>query len=207
MNRKIIKKGGMAMEQVTIKNKNLLRHLAGIMMATVFFVFIIPSHGMALTPSGTVVGNQASATYNDSVGNQFTAQSNLFTITVSQVAGVSVSPQPGQSRSGAPANEVQFPHTVKNIGNGTDTFNLATVAGGAVTLNSITIIRDDNGNGIANPGEPAITSVTLDMDQSQMIVVRGTVPNSAGRNDGDYLSRKICLCIDGEPQRDTGLHD
>jgi uncharacterized repeat protein (TIGR01451 family) len=167
------------MEQIMMKSKNRFSYLMGMTIAVLLLLFIIPSQGIALTPSGTVVGNQASATYSDTVGNQFTAQSNLFTITVSQVAGLSLTPA-SQSRSGAPANEVQFPHTVTNPGNGTDTYNLTTVTGGTVTLNSITIIRDDNGDGTANPGEPAITSVTLNMNASQMVVVRGTVPSSAG---------------------------
>ncbi len=167
------------MKQIVMKSKNRFSYLMGMTIAVLLLLFIIPSQGTALTPSGTVVGNQASATYSDTVGNQFTAQSNLFTITVSQVAGLSLTPA-SQSRSGAPANEVQFPHTVTNPGNGTDTYNLTTVTGGTVTLNSITIIRDDNGDGTANPGEPAITSVTLNMNASQMIVVRGTVPSSAG---------------------------
>ena len=166
------------MEQVIMKNKNGHHFLAGLMIAALLLNLTIPSQGIALTPSGTVVGNQASATYSDTVGNQFTAQSNLFTITVSQIAGLSLTPS-SQSRSGAPANEVQFPHTVTNPGNGTDTFNLTTATGGVVTLNAITIIRDDNGDGTANPGEPAITSVTLNMNASQMVVVRGTVPSSA----------------------------
>jgi len=163
------------MKQMTVKNKNGLHFLV---MAALLLVFILPGHGIALTPSGTVVGNQASATYQDNSGNQFTVQSNLFTLTVSQVAGLSLTPA-SQSRSGAPANEVQFPHTVNNPGNGTDTFNLTTAIGGAVTLNSITIVRDDNGDGTANPGEPAIISVTLNMNANQMIVVRGTIPSGA----------------------------
>ncbi|MEK7747511.1 MAG: hypothetical protein AAB300_00320 [Nitrospirota bacterium] len=169
------------MKQVTVKNKKRFDVLFTIIAMVIAFIGMSPSLGFALnTPAGTVVGNQASATY--AVGsNTFTAQSNLYTITVSQVAALSLTPA-DQLRAGAPANEVQFPHTVTNLGNSTDTFNLTTALGGTVTLSTITIIRDDNGDGIANPGEPPITSLILSMDQSQMIVVRGTIPSSASNN-------------------------
>ncbi|MEK7285955.1 MAG: hypothetical protein AAB035_01470 [Nitrospirota bacterium] len=169
------------MKQIIIKNSNKSYFLFAITAIMMLLIGIAPSQIFALTPVGTVVGNQATATYNDTSGNQFTAQSNLFTVTVSQVAGLSLMPS-SQSRAGAPANEVQFPHTVENPGNGTDTFNLTTATGGAVTLGAITIIQDDNGDGTANPGEPAITFVTLNMNQSQMIVVRATIPSSAANN-------------------------
>jgi uncharacterized repeat protein (TIGR01451 family) len=150
----------------------------GVIAAVLLSVPVISGTALALTPAGTVIGNQATATYQDSVGNQFTAQSNLFSVTVSQVAGLSLTPS-AQSRASAPGNQVQFPHTVKNTGNASDTFTLGTATGGVVTLTSVAVIRDDNGDGMVNPGEPTITSVVLAMDQSQMVVVRGIIPTTA----------------------------
>ena len=143
------------------------------------FIAMIAAPALALTPSGTVIGNQAVATYQES-GNSFTAASNLVTITVSQVAGVSLLPAT-QGMSGAPGTEVQFPHTLTNTGNGSDTYSLATTQSGAdnFNLSSLVVIRDDNGNGVADPGEPTITSVTLAMNAAQALMVRGTIPSSA----------------------------
>jgi uncharacterized repeat protein (TIGR01451 family) len=169
------------------KKTGSIRFFMGVLGAILFLTQLFIGVGWALTPSGTVIGNQATATYLDSANNSFTAQSNLFSVTVSQVAGLSLTPT-SQARSGAPGNQVQFPHTVKNVGNGSDTFSLTTVTGGTVTLTSISVIRDDNGDGLANAGEPAITSVTLAMDQSQMVVVRGTIPSSAANSTSGTIT-------------------
>ena len=141
-------------------------------------ILMLSGTSWALTPTGTVINNTATATYNDSTGNPLTSISNTFTITVSQVAGVSLTPA-SQTRSGPPGVQVQFPHNLKNTGNGTDTFSLTTLTAGTFSLTSVTIIRDDNGNGIADAGEPAITSMLLAMDQIQQLVVVGMIPGTA----------------------------
>jgi uncharacterized repeat protein (TIGR01451 family) len=185
------------MRQISVKKTSQFGFLFTIMAIAISLILMAPSRGFALTPAGTVVGNQATATYQDAASNQFTAQSNLFTVTVSQVAGLSLTGN--LSRSGAPANEVQFPHTVTNPGNGTDTYNLTTATGGAVTLQSITIIRDDNGDGTANPGEPAITSVTLNLNQTQMIVVRATIPNFAANGSSGTITLTATSTVGATP--------
>ncbi len=180
------------MEQILFAKKGVqtLRFFVGVVAAIFILMYVFPETGLAYTPAGTVIGNQATATYEDSANNKFTAQSNLFSVTVTQIAGLALTPS-SQGRSSAPGNQVQFPHMIKNTGNATDTFNMATSTSGTVTLTSIDIIRDDNVDGIANPGEPVITSLSLAMDQSKQVVVRGTIPTSATNNQTGSITLTV----------------
>jgi len=163
---------------ISEKNKKICSWLWKLVSPLLLLLLVLSDTGWALTPAGTVINNTATATYNDASGNPLTSISNTFSITVSQVAGVSLTPA-SQTRSGPPGVQMQFPHNLQNTGNGPDTFNLSNTVGGAFSLTSVAVIRDDNGNGIADPGEPAISSILLAMDEIQQLVVVGTIPGTA----------------------------
>lgn len=141
----------------------------------------------AMTPAGTAIQNQASASYIDSANQPRTATSNLVTTIVQQVYAFSITPNgtepsPGQTKNALPGGQVVFSYVVTNNGNGTDTINLATAQGTAdnFDLGSPTIYRDANCNGTLDAGETApITGVTLGMGQSACVLVVATVPSSA----------------------------
>ena len=141
----------------------------------------------AMTPAGTAIQNQASASYIDSANQPRTATSNLVTTIVQQVYAFSITPNgtepsPGQTKNALPGGQVVFSYVVTNNGNGTDTINLATAQGTAdnFDLLSPTIYRDANCNGTLDAGETApITGVTLGMGQSACVLVVATVPSSA----------------------------
>ena len=142
------------------------------------------------TPVGQVIQNQASATYVDVNNNGHTAQSNVATITVAQIYTAEI----GEDRSinGAPGQSVNFPHTLRNTGNGTDTFTVDIAQDYSTAdnndFNSISVYLDANNNGIADGGETLIatvgTSGTIDLtaDQQVSLVVQASIPGDATSN-------------------------
>jgi hypothetical protein len=147
---------------------------------------------LAMTPAGTQIQNQASASYIDSAGQPRTTTSNLVVTVVQQVYSFTITPNgtesaPGQVRTALPGGQVIFNYLVTNTGNGTDTINLNTVQGTSdnFDLLSPTIYLDANCNGNLDAGETTpITSVTLGMGQQACVIVRATIPTSA--SGGQY---------------------
>jgi uncharacterized repeat protein (TIGR01451 family) len=147
---------------------------------------------LAMTPAGTQIQNQASASYIDSAGQPRTTTSNLVVTVVQQVYSFTITPDgtesaPGQIKAALPGGQVVFNYVVTNTGNGTDTINLNTVQGSSdnFDLVSPTIYLDANCNGNLDPGEiTPITSVTLGMGQQACVIVRATIP--AGTPSGQY---------------------
>jgi uncharacterized repeat protein (TIGR01451 family) len=153
---------------------------------------------LAMTPAGTQIQNQASASYIDSAGQPRTTTSNLVVTVVQQIYSFTITPDgtetdpppppgPGQIRTALPGAQVIFNYVVTNTGNGTDTINLNTVQGTSdnFDLLSPTIYLDANCNGNLDAGEATpITSVTLGMGQQACVIVRATIPTSA--SGGQY---------------------
>ena len=74
------------------------------------------------TTAGTPITNQATVDYEDANGNPLQALSNIVSTTVSQVAGVSVTPD--NSQTADPGDSVPYLHVVENTGNGPDTIDV-----------------------------------------------------------------------------------
>ncbi|BDG22579.1 hypothetical protein [Thermus thermophilus] len=150
----------------------------------------------AMTPAGTAIQNQASASYIDSANQPRTTTSNLVTTLVQQVYAFSITPNgteasPGQTKNALPGGQVVFSYVVTNNGNGTDTINLATAQGTAdnFDLLSPTIYRDTNCNGTLDAGENTpITGLTLGMGQSACVLVVATVPSTAADGEDGNLN-------------------
>ncbi|MBS0416962.1 MAG: DUF11 domain-containing protein [Proteobacteria bacterium] len=128
--------------------------------------------------AGTVIGNQATATYLDSTGTQRTASSNLVQTTVSQVKSFTLTAS--GSKTGTPGQTVYFPHTITNTGNGTDTYALGTlVAGGTVTQTGLTYYVDANGDGVPDNSTAITSSPQLAAGDQFNFVVAATIPPAA----------------------------
>jgi len=143
----------------------------------------------AATAAGTQIKNLATVTYEDAAGNVFSAQSNEAVVTVAQVYSASLGVD--VDVSAAPGQTVYLPYVLTNTGNGTDTFELTALdgitGGDNIDASNITIFEDINGNGEADAGEPAITSLTLPANVNNIanLVVAVEVP--AGSTDGQTL--------------------
>ncbi|MEJ5336868.1 MAG: hypothetical protein WHT26_06190 [Thermus sp.] len=159
---------------------------------------------LAMTPAGTSITNQASASYIDSAGQPRTTTSNQVVTVVQQVYSFTITPNgtesaPGQTKSALPGGQVLFNYVVENTGNGTDTINLATVQGTSddFDLLSVRIYRDDNCNGAVDAGEPQVTSVTLGMGQQACVAVVATIPATA--TSGQYGNLNLTGTSQGNP--------
>lgn len=98
-----------------------------------------------VAPSGSVIGNQATATYVDANSVSRTAFSNLVQTTVTQLYKATLTP--ANSKYATPGSQVIFPHVYTNTGNGPDTLTLGT-SGVNASLTNVHIYIDANGDGI-----------------------------------------------------------
>jgi trimeric autotransporter adhesin len=130
----------------------------------------------AMPPAGSVIGNQASATYTDASNTSRFVTSNATLTVVQQVAGLDlIDPM---SKIVSPGGQVTFPHTVTNTGNGIDHFLLSAVDRnvGNINLTGITIYADANGDGIPDNNMPITQTPLLAAGQAFSFLVVATVP-------------------------------
>src|ERR1700704_2968448 len=96
-------------------SKILLRIVAGLAVAAA-----LSTQTIAQTPGGTTISNQASATYSDGT-NSYSTVSNTVTVTVSNVSGLTITPDAGSNPTVvAGQTAVIYNFTVTNTGNFTD---------------------------------------------------------------------------------------
>lgn len=118
-----------------------------------------------IAPAGTVIGNQATATYQTPSGESVQVLSNLVETVVNQVAAVDLDPAYDDQQAGGPADTllgpktisvtggtVTFPHTIENLGNAPDSFRLSFAASSILT--NVRILPDADGNGVADSITP-----------------------------------------------------
>ncbi|MCP3997382.1 MAG: hypothetical protein GY722_20345, partial [bacterium] len=141
--------------------------------------------GAATPLSGDRIGNQASATYTDALGNPRAILSNLVETEVTQIGGVLVSPAGTTTLTSPAGSQVNFPMSVTNTGNGSDTFNLTAVD---TTLPDFTmtsvLIYADGGGGTPTGSPIVVTPAIAALGGSFDIVVVAVTPATAV--DGDF---------------------
>jgi len=131
------------------KGETLRLWMLSLIVLVAGVMFTLASRTAAAAPAaGTVIGNQATATYNDAGGAPRTATSNLVQTTVSQVKSFTLTAN--GARTAAPGQTVYYPHTITNTGNGTDTYTLNTpvATSGGFTHTGIAYYIDANGDGV-----------------------------------------------------------
>lgn len=127
--------------------------------------------------AGTSIGNQASATYSDGSSTVRTVTSNSVTTIVQQVAGLTLSAN--GTKTAAIGGLVNYPHTLTNTGNGSDSYALSTGNTGTFSLGSALIYPDANGDGVPDSGAPITNSGELAPGGIFKFVVVATVPSTA----------------------------
>lgn len=137
--------------------------------------FVI-GEAIAAPAAGTVIGNQASATYTDGTNVQRTATSNVVQTTVAQRASLTLTPT--NSLPGVSGSPVVFAHTLTNTGNGPDTFALTGADQGGDTFNfgAITFFADTNGDGVADNATSILSTGPLAVGGIFRFVASVTVP-------------------------------
>ena len=145
---------------------NTLRLLVAALIVLAFF-----GRAAAQTPGGTVISNQASATYSDGT-NSYSTVSNTVTVTVSNVSGIAITPDAGANPTVvAGQTGILNDFTVSNTGNFTDQVRF--LASGA----SVRVV-----------GPGTITRAVIDLDNSGTINGGDT---DIFTNGADVLSANI----------------
>ena len=135
------------------------------------------AHATTAAPAGTVIGNQASATYSDASQVSRTVTSNTVITTVQQVGSLTLAASGAKTVS--PGGQVYYPQTIVNTGNGNDSFLLAAAQSGATTLTTVLFYADANGDGIPDSATPITTTGPLVPGQTFKFVVAGVAPATA----------------------------
>lgn len=157
-----------------------MRNMLAITALLWLLAFVATAVHAASPSAGSIIGNQASATYTDAGGVSRTVTSNLVQTVVQQVAGLDLNSD--GTRYTPPGAQVVFPHTLANTGNGSDSYTLtvANAAGDDYDFTGLAIYVDANGDG--NPDNftnLAGQNVSLARNGVYQLVVVGTVPGSA----------------------------
>src|SRR4030067_212173 len=147
----------------------------------------VPGVALALTPAGTNITNQATATWTDVNNNPYTQLSNTTTVTVTSVYGVLLT-NPGD-KTGVPLDNVSYGYRIENTGNATDNYALSAVS---VPAWATSIYVDTNQDGIHQGGEPAASSpVQINAGDNAFIVVVVTIP--AGTSNGTTATTQLTV--------------
>jgi uncharacterized repeat protein (TIGR01451 family) len=155
------------------------------------FIASAPRHALAAPAAGTVIGNQATATYTDAGGTPRTATSNLVQTTVSQVKSFTLTTT-GQTRTAAAGQTVYYPHTITNTGNGADTYTLnAPATGGGFTHTGPVYYIDADGNGVPDNFTPITTTGPIAAGGIFRFVVAGTVPGATANGLSGTLTVSV----------------
>lgn len=143
---------------------------------------LLPAAPAAAAPAaGTVIGNQASATYTDGSGTSRSTTSNLVQTTVSQVKSFTLTAD--GARTAAPGQTVYYPHVITNTGNGNDTYALAGPGtGGTFTHTGLAYYADANGDGVPDNAVAITTTGSVAAGAQFRFVVAAAVPGAAALN-------------------------
>lgn len=168
------------------RNGEFFRRMAFVLLSIVtiaiFALAAMPVHAAA--PAGSVIGNQATATYTDAGSVSRSATSNLVQTTVQQVKSFTLNTTP-QTRTAAPGSTVYYPHYITNTGNGSDTYSLTAPTSGSFAgapggpHTGLAYYIDADGNGVPDNATAITTSGPLAAGGIFRFVVAGTVPASS----------------------------
>ena len=134
--------------------------------------------------AGTLIQNQASASYKDATGALHFTTSNLVETFIQHVAAMELVQD--QTRPGALDSVVYFPHVLTNNGNDTDSFLLAAInnAGDQYDFASIKIFVDKDRDGLPDNTTEIGTTGNLAALEEFYFVVEALLP-VAGPSSGD----------------------
>jgi uncharacterized repeat protein (TIGR01451 family) len=151
--------------------------------------------------AGTLIKNQASATYKDASGVEQFATSNLVETLIQHVAAMDL--VQNQSRPGALGNTVYFPHVLTNNGNDIDSFVLTAVnnpSGDQYNFDAVKIYADANQDGVPDNTTEIATTGNLSAQEAFYFVVVTTLP-AAGPAVGDQAQ----ITVTGVSDFDNGV--
>jgi uncharacterized repeat protein (TIGR01451 family) len=160
--------------------------------SAVALVSVLGMAAHAASPdAGSVIGNQAVATYTNSAGDTITVTSNRVETIVQQVAGVTL--VSNNSDAIAPGGKAFLPHIVTNDGNGPDSFSLTALEQNTGTLDTTRVIYPDaDMNGVADSATPITeTPVLAPGEQFGFIIEASASSTQTGTDNIDVVARSV----------------
>lgn len=150
----------------------------------------------AAPKAGSVIGNQASATYTDENGTEYSATSNLVETIVQPVYGLTLTSD--RATFATAGGTVYIPHVLVNAGNSSDDFSLvvANAGGDDFDFSSLSVFLDADRDGNPDSAQ-AITSVSLNVSAQVNLVVAATVPGLSAANEAAVLTLTATSDNDG----------
>lgn len=152
------------------------------------------------TAAGTAISNTATATYTDpnNPGTTLNATSNTVSITVAEVAGITVSggvptdTTPGHAGNFLPGDVLNYDFTVTNIGNAPNPFALpgAATLTGPGTAGTLQYSTDGGANFITVPTGGVTTAA---IPANAAVIVRVPVTISAGRRPATSSKSSLAM--------------
>ena len=168
-----------------------MKLLAAIRIAVVSMLVMTSVLLHAATAPGTALLNQAEMRYFDPLeGRVVVVRSNISRVMVAESPAFELDQD--KTRAASPGQSISIDHTLTNTGNVTDGYSLSltNLGGDAGDLQGLTIYLDSNGNGVADPGEPAVTELPSVLPGVTVnLVISGTVP--ASLVSGDVPGRPV----------------
>jgi hypothetical protein len=189
----------------TSTGANTLRLLVAALIVLAFF-----GRAAAQTPGGTVISNQASATYSDGT-NSYSTVSNTVTVTVSNVSGITITPDAGSNPTVvAGQTGVLYDFTVSNTGNFTDQVRFLASGASIRVVGPGTITRaviDDDNNGFDGGDADIFTNgadvLSANILQNGSIRVLVEVSVNAGATAGQTVQVLLGDASTGSPSFDN----
>lgn len=182
-----------------------IRRKVGLVIPLVTMLFLFgPGQAFGLTAAGQAITNEATVSYEDSLGNPFSATSNEAVVTVAEVHAATL--EQDRTRTGAPGQTVYFQHFLENTGNATDTYTIETfrddlrdgTSDDGTDDSDFFVYLDTNGNGEPNAGEPVVLD-PADPDDTLALAAGDTAnllvafPIPGGANGGDAFGATISV--------------
>ncbi|MFG6593533.1 beta strand repeat-containing protein [Sulfitobacter sp. 1A13368] len=152
-------------------------------VSAVALTAVIGTVAFAAPEAGSVIGNQAVATYTNAAGDTITVTSNTVETVVQQVAGVTLTSD--NTETIAPGGKAFLPHIITNDGNGPDAFALTAVETNSGTLDTSQLVfyPDANMDGVADSATPLTETPTLAPGEQFGIVIEASVASTATGSD------------------------
>ncbi|MFG6583618.1 beta strand repeat-containing protein [Sulfitobacter sp. 1A12779] len=152
-------------------------------VSAVALTAVIGTVAFAAPEAGSVIGNQAVATYTNAAGDTITVTSNTVETVVQQVAGVTLTSD--NTETIAPGGKAFLPHIITNDGNGPDAFALTAVETNSGTLDTSQLVfyPDADMDGVADSATPLTETPTLAPGEQFGIVIEASVASTATGSD------------------------
>ncbi len=164
---------------------------ASLLLAGIFFM--APPLHAAPVAAGTVISNTAAGSYIDSAGGrQVSVSSNTVSLTVAALEALTLTAS--QNIDVGAGSVFALSHTLTNTGNTAANFAISiqatAIGGNGLVPVNFQVVRDTNGNGIADAGETALTAGTLiflNPGEKAILLLVGQIPGTAQTGQSSQL--------------------